>query len=376
MLHSPFHTFHVDQGGQFVEFAGWELPIHYGSIIEEHKRVRRSGGLFDVSHMGRFAIKGRHAAKLLGRVCTRRIGNMKPGQVRYSLICNERGGVLDDVLAYCYDDDRFGLVVNAANREKIWTHVNKVKEDDGLKVTLKDETLKTAMLAVQGPKVMDLIARISSEIPTLKRYRFTEKNLIVIKLMISRTGYTGEDGVEVILPAKSAGMGMKMLLKEAEDAGDLASDFGPCGLGARDTLRLEAGMALYGHELTEDIDPLTAGLNFAIAVHKDEDEIAEPYIGMEAIQRVEREGLKKVLVGLRLDGKRTPRQDMIVRKGDAQVGIVTSGCASPTLGIPIAMAYVGVEHAEHGGTLQVDLGRTTVDAAVCSTQFYKPPKKD
>jgi aminomethyltransferase len=372
---SPFHQFHVDKGAQFVDFAGWEMPIRYTSIIEEHERVRSAGGLFDVSHMGRFAFKGRDARKLLGRVCTRRVGDMVEGQVRYSLICNERGGALDDVLVYCYDDDRFSLVVNAANREKIWNHISKVRELEGLKSDMKDQTLDTGMLAVQGPKVMDFIGRISDEVPGLKKYRFTEKNLLIMKIMVSRTGYTGEDGVEIVLPAKHAAKAVAMLEKEAKEAGELAADFGPCGLGARDTLRLEAGMPLYGHELNEETDPLTAGLAFAVAVHKDEDETPEPYIGMEAIQKVEAEGPSRILVGLRLDGKRTPRQGMAVKRGDEVVGEVTSGCASPTLGMPIAMAYVSPDASEHGGTLQVDLGRAAVDAEVGSPMFYKAKRK-
>ncbi len=372
MQRSPFHKFHVDQGAKFVDFAGWEMPINYGSIIDEHKRVRQAGGLFDVSHMGRFSLKGRDACKLLSRVCTRKINSMKPGMVRYSLMCNERGGVHDDVLVYCYDEDRYGLVVNASKPIRGVDHHERVIAAEGLKLKLKDQTLETAMLAVQGPKVMELIGRVSEEIPGLKRYRFTEKNLVVFKIMVSRTGYTGEDGVEIILPAKMAGQASSMLLKEAEDAGELAEEFGPCGLGARDTLRLEAGMPLYGHELTEDFDPLSAGLNFAVAVNKGDS--GEPYIGMEALKKIAAEGPKRKLVGLRLEGKRTPRQGMEVMQGDAVVGVVTSGCASPMLEMPIAMAYVDAAVAEAEGTVQVDLGRATADAAVGSPVFYSPTK--
>ena len=373
MQRSPFHKFHVENGARFVDFAGWEMPISYGSIIEEHNRVRHAGGLFDVSHMGRFIFKGRDACRLLGRACTRKIGSMKPGMVRYSLICNERGGVRDDVLVYCYDDDHYGLVVNAANREKIWQHLSEIVSAENMKVKMKDTTFDTAMLAVQGPKVMELVARVSDEIPALKRYRFTEKNLMLFKIVVSRTGYTGEDGVEIILPAKMANQASSMLMKEAKDAGELAAEFGPCGLGARDTLRLEAGMPLYGHELNEDIDPLSAGLNFAVAVNKDE--AGEPYIGMEAMKKIAAEGPKRRLVGLKLQGRRTPRQGMPVRKGDEVVGEVTSGCSSPVLGIPIAMAYVEAELAEPGNALLVDMGRAIADAETCSPQFYKPEKK-
>ncbi len=375
MLKTPLHQFHLDHGAKMVDFAGWEMPLVYkGGIQEEHRQVRTSGGIFDVSHMGRLWIKGRHARRWLERACTRRIHDMQHKQCRYSLMCNERGGVRDDVLVYRLDDDEFMVVCNASNRDKIVTHLQEIKGD--LNASLDDRTLKTAMIAVQGPKVMDVFAKFSKEIPTLKRYRFTEKNFLVMKVLVSRTGYTGEDGVEVILPGAMVGVALKMVLKDI-DMTDAQAVVKPAGLGARDTLRLEAGMPLYGHELGEETNALSCGIDFAINLDKDQDELGEKYIGCEALQRTGAEGgPKQLVVGLDVDGKRTPRQGMIVRRGDKPVGVITSGCMSPTLERPIAIALVDRDAASTGTALRVDTGRDAhLDAATRPLPFYKPAAK-
>ncbi|MBC24462.1 MAG: glycine cleavage system protein T [Phycisphaerae bacterium] len=365
LLKTPFNAFHVEHGAKMVPYAGWSMPIHYGSIIDEHNQVRSSGGFFDVSHMGRLRITGRHARKFLDTVCTRQVLGMQKGQCRYSLICNEQGGCLDDVLVYCFDDDDFMVVCNGANRAKIVAHFEASRGD--LVFKFKDVTESTAMCAIQGPRVMDVIGGLSREIPTLKKYRFTEKNLIITKLLVSRTGYTGEDGVEVIIDAKMASMAMKMLLKEGTEATELIK---PAGLGARDSLRLEAGMPLYGHELTEQIDPLSAGLNFAVKLDKgQDDERTGSFIGQAALQQIAENGPPRRLVGLSCDGRRSPRQDMKVLDGQDEIGFVTSGCLSPTLGHPIAMAYVLPDRAEPGTTLVVDAGRDTIEATVTKLPF-------
>ena len=369
LLRTPFYNFHVEHGGKMVDFAGWEMPLHYGSIIEEHHQVRRSGGLFDVSHMGRLRFSGRDARKFLDHVCTRQIIDMPAGSARYSLVCNTSGGCRDDVLVYRIDEAEFIVVCNASNRLKLIAHFEQVKVAAGLVFKMIDETVSTAMVAVQGPKVIEMISNFSSEIPTLKRYRFTVKNLIFAKILISRTGYTGEDGVEAILPARFANQAISML---ASNVNEQNAPVKPAGLGARDSLRLEAAMALYGHEITEDFDPLSAGLNFAIKLDKGDDnpEIGR-FIGQDALQKIAREGLKRKLVGLKLDGKRSARQHMKVLRNGKEIGEITSGCLSPTLGFPIAMAYVDVAHSEGGTAVQVDLGKGPVEAQVVSLPFYK-----
>lgn len=374
MLKTPLNKLHHQHGGKMVEYAGWDMPISYGSVQQEHVQVRTSGGMFDVSHMGRLKITGRHARRLLGRVCTRRISDMQQGQCRYGLVCNEQGGVKDDVLVYRMDDTEFLMVVNAANREKIVEHLGQVVAAEELVVKMDDQTTKTAMVAIQGPKVMDLVSRVSSEVPTLKRYRFTIKNLLIAKLLVSRTGYTGEDGVEVILPASIVDMALKLLLKDV-DLDAEQSDMKLIGLGARDTLRLEAGMPLYGHELGEDINALSSGVGFAIKLDKDEGDMPEPFIGQEALKKTMAEGgPARTLAAFVVDGKRTPRQGMIVKAGGKEIGTITSGCMSPTLGVPIAMGIIDKGVNVAGTKVAIDTGKVELDAEVRANPLYKKPK--
>jgi aminomethyltransferase len=373
LMTTAFHQFHLDHGAKMVDFTGWHMPLHYGSIIDEHKQVRQSGGIFDVSHMGRFVFSGRDARAFLDMVCTRQIWGMKPGQARYSIICNERGGCRDDVLVYCMGEDDYRMVCNAANREKLIAHFEQVKGEKVFK--FEDITFKSAMVAVQGPKVIELIGKYSSEVPQLKRYRHMTMNVLGMKVMIARTGYTGEDGVEIIFRTDNpvTKIAMKTLLKDLTAVDDVVK---PAGLGARDSLRLEAAMALYGHEISEELDPVSAGLNFAIKLNKSEDPEKSPaevgrFIGQEALQQIATDGPVRTLVGLELDTRRAARQEMKLRTGDEEIGFVTSGCVSPTLGKSIAMGYVAAPHAEDGKTVQVDLGRQTVDATIVPLPFYK-----
>jgi aminomethyltransferase len=372
LLKTPFYNWNKDHGAKFVDFAGWEMPISYGSIIQEHNQVRTAGGMFDVSHMGRIKISGRHARRLVDRITTRKIADMAEKSVRYSLVCNERGGVMDDILVYRFADYWY-LVVNASNREKILAHLK--KQSEGMVVKIDDETLSTAMVAIQGPGVIEHIGKMSKEVPTLKRYTFAIKNVLVMKLVVSRTGYTGEDGVEVILPASVASMALKLLVKEksATDPGAVNVTL-PVGLGARDTLRMEAGMPLYGHELGEEINPYEANLGWAVSLDKDQVENGEKFIGQDALREISAKGPAKKLVGLKLDGKRTARQGMTVYKADKAVGIVTSGCLSPTLGYPIAMAMVESQSLAENDPARIDLGSAQAEAVVVPLPFYKRAK--
>ncbi len=343
------------------------MPLLYTSIIEEHQQVRRSGGFFDVSHMGRIRFTGRHARRFLDRVCTRQVFGMENGQCRYSLVCNERGGVRDDVIVYRFDDDEYLMVCNAANRAKLLEHFAAVRGD--LVFRIEDQTTDTAMLAIQGPRVMEIISKLSREVPTLRRYRFVEKNLLVLKMIVSRTGYTGEDGVEIIIGRRMVGLARTMLLR---DVGSTEAIVKPIGLGARDTLRLEAGMPLYGHELDETTDPLSAGLAFAVTLSKGEDdERIGGFVGQDALRSIAAAGPPRRLVGLLLDGRRSPRQGMEVRDGGRTVGVVTSGCLSPTLDRPIAMALVEPGAASVGQALAVDIKGSLEPATVAALPFLK-----
>ncbi|MEX0875892.1 MAG: glycine cleavage system aminomethyltransferase GcvT [Phycisphaerales bacterium] len=369
---SPLQKYHQEYNAQMVEYAGWEMPIKYDtSIRDEHIQTRTSGGIFDVSHMGRLSFKGKDAVRLLEHTCSRKIGSMQEGQCRYGLICNEQGGVKDDVIVNRMGEKELLVVVNASNREKIIAHMESVIAARGFDVNMEDRTEKTAMIAIQGPKVMDLIGKVSSEIPQLKRYRFLVKNLMIIKLIVARTGYTGEDGVEVIMPASAVGMALKMLTKEVSQDGaeDLLK---PCGLGARDTLRLEAGMPLYGHELGEEINALSCGIDFAIALDKSAETEGETFIGQEALIKTrDGGGPDRKLVGIEIGSKRTARQGMDILIDGEKSGVVTSGCASPTLGKSIAMGFVPAGRSEVGTKLAIDAGRSQLDAVIVPMPFYK-----
>ncbi len=362
LKHTPFHDFHVQQGAKLVDFAGWEMPLLYRSILDEHEQTRKSGSIFDVSHMGRLHFSGKDAVTFLNKVLTRNISEQKAGQSRYSLVCNESGGVMDDVII-SRDVKNWILVCNASNREKLVKHFTKVRHDLDLDFDMSDQTEGTAMVALQGPKVIERVAGVLPvDIKALKRYQFESGSYMgMLKFTIFRSGYTGEDGVEVIIPAKIAGMAIKLIAGKTDKPD---ATIKPAGLGARDTLRLEAGMPLYGHELTQTIDPLSAGLGWAVDLNKD-------FIGVEPLRKIQADGPKRRLVGLELEGQRIARQGTPVLLNGQPIGEVTSGTMSPTLQKSIAMAYVDAAHATEGTTLAADLKGTQVPAKVVKLPFYK-----
>ena len=371
MKRTAFYNYHQEHGAKFVDFAGWEMPIHYGSIIDEHSQCRNSGAVFDVSHMGRLRVSGRHARKFLETLLTRKVSDMVEGQARYSLICNEAGGVIDDILVYRFPDDWL-MVVNASNREKVLAHMNAVVEQFDYTVKIEDTTESTAMIAVQGPKVMEKIGGFSKTVPTMKNYHFTEKNLMILKMIISRTGYTGEDGVEVILGAKMAPMAIKLLLKDKGEG-----TVKPAGLGARDTLRIEAGMPLYGHELDEETDPLSAGLKFAVSLNKDKVEEGPSiprFVGQDALEKIAADGPPKQLIGLKIDSKRTPRQGCEIHANGGQIGTVTSGCTSPHSACPSPWPTSAPEVPTRVTRSLLKSAAAECEAVVCKLPFYKRPK--
>jgi aminomethyltransferase len=360
---TPFHAAHVKLGARMVDFAGWEMPLLYTSIIEEHNHTRASASLFDVSHMGRLRITGKRAVEFLDKVCTRNIAKTVVGQCAYSLVCNSSGGVLDDIIVSRFDKN-FLVVCNASNREKIiaW-FTEHAKTFD---VTIEDETFSSAMVAVQGPKAVELLDNVLPDpVSGIKRYHFQSmRMMMVIKFDVFRTGYTGEDGAELICGNTAASMAQNYLMKKPTETDILR----PAGLGARDTLRMEAGMPLYGHELAEDSDPLSAGLDFAVDLTKD-------FIGVEPLRKIKSEGLTKKLVGLFLDSPRCARQGMTVHSGTDTIGAVTSATLSPTLKKSIAMAYIKPTLATPGTKVHVALKTETVEATVTPLPFYKKPKK-
>jgi len=362
---TPFYDFHLKSGARMVEFAGWEMPIVYRSILDEHEQTRKSGSIFDVSHMGRVHFTGKDAAAFLNKVCTRNFADQKVGQSRYSLICNDSGGVLDDVIV-SRDSKYWLMVCNASNREKLLKYFHDVRHDSGLDFDMADNTESTAMVAIQGPKVIDRLAEhLPVDLKGMKRYHFETGSVMgLIKFHVFRSGYTGEDGVEIILSAKVAPMAMKMLGGKTDKPD---ATLKPAGLGARDTLRLEASMPLYGHELLETLDPISAGLGWAVDLTKD-------FVGVEKLREIAQAGPKRKLIGLELEGKRIARQGSPILRDGNVVGEVTSGTLSPTLGKSIAMGYVDADLAADGTELTVDLKGTPNAAKVVKMPFYKRAK--
>lgn len=340
-----------------VDFAGTDLPVQFTSIVQEHQAVRTSVGWFDVSHMGRFLFNGPQSGAWLERVVSCRVANLPVGKVRYGLVCQEDGGVLDDVLVYNLGGNPadWGLVVNASNRARIKNWL--MEHGQGLDAKLTDETDKTAMVAVQGPKAMALASGLFPDDPNLlPNYGCMTTTLKGHKVLVSRTGYTGEDGFEVILPADQGIPLIEQLVSQGVT---------PCGLGARDTLRLEAGMPLYGHELSEKIDPFQAGLGRSVDLDK-------AFIGREALaQRKDRKDLP-VRVGIVGSGKRAAREkDAVVGLEAQELGIVTSGTVSPTRGEPVAMAYLKPDLAVPGTPVQVLVRGRAEPFVVTRLPFYK-----
>ncbi|MFO0926185.1 MAG: glycine cleavage system aminomethyltransferase GcvT [Gemmataceae bacterium] len=337
---TSLHEWHQSHQATMVDFAGWLMPIRYSNITDEHRAVRTTCGLFDVSHMARLSFAGSAALDLLQHVWTNNAATMKDGQVRYGLLCNDQGGIRDDVLVYRWPDG-WAMVVNASNRAKIvpWLEAH-IQDRD---VTVRDQTESTAMLAVQGPQAVAICRDLFADDPSALRYYFGMPTTFRgEKCLVSRTGYTGEDGLEIALPAALG----PALADELVSRGAV-----PCGLGARDTLRLEAAMPLYGHELTEETDPLQAGLGWAVKLDKGD------FVGKTALLERQRDTARPVRVGLEIDGKRAAREGAAVLTGDTPIGRVTSGTITPTLNRPIAMAYVQPAASAPGTAVAVEVGK-------------------
>ncbi|MBI2827377.1 MAG: glycine cleavage system aminomethyltransferase GcvT [Planctomycetia bacterium] len=361
---TPLSDWHASHGGRMVDFAGWSMPVQYRSIVVEHTATRTSAGLFDISHMGRLRFDGAGAPAFLDALVTRRVADQKIGAVRYALVTNDQGGILDDVLVYHLTDAGGGsywlLVVNASNRAKIvdWIEPRLAAATD---VAMLDVTVDWAMIAVQGPQALALVQPlVDVPIDRLKYYHATEARIAGHGGVVSRTGYTGEDGCELILGARA----VEEVWQSLVDAGAT-----PAGLGARDTLRLEAGMPLYGHELTESIDPLAAGLDFAVDLE------GRSFPGRDPIAARAKDAARPRRVGLRLAGKRVPREGFAIVADGRAIGEVTSGTFSPSLEAPIAMGYVERAFAAPGTELSIDIRGRAEPAQVVALPFYRRQKK-
>ena len=347
-----------------VDFAGWSMPVQYGSIVEEHHQTRNAFGLFDVSHMGRLYFSGANVGPYLDSLTTRRVDGIEPGKIRYSLMTNESGGILDDVLVYrlqgAEGEPFYMMVVNASNREKIVQHLKSNHPMVG-GLGIDDRTESTAMIAVQGPKANAAGTKIASLNPdTLGYYTGAVAKIGDADVIVSRTGYTGEDGCELIVPAENAVAIWEQLMELAGPVGGGAS-----GLASRDTLRLEAAMPLYGHELNENINAAQTDLKFAINV-KDRE-----FLGRDAILAARKDESLRVRVGFVLEGKRAAREDCAVLIDGEVVGEVTSGTFAPTVQKSISMGYIDQKYCEVGTKVQFDIRGKTHEGEVVALPFYK-----
>jgi aminomethyltransferase len=352
---TPLRDFHAAHGARLVDFAGWEMPVQYRSILEEHKAVRRTAGLFDVSHMGEVDVRGPEAGKFLNHLVTNDVAKLFPGRVLYSPMCYPVGGVVDDLLVYMRGMDDYFLCINAGNVDKDLDWIR--EEASKFSVTITDRSADYALLAVQGPKAAEIVQSLTgAKLGLVKYYHFTEATVAGVHCMVSRTGYTGEDGFELYHAAGDAETLAKALLEAGTPHGmELA------GLGARDSLRLEAGYPLYGHELTAEISPLTAGLGWTVKLDKG------PFIGHDALAAEKRNGSAKKVVYFKTGDRRIVRADTPVLGPDgAVVGRVLSGTLSPMLNEAIGSALVPTTVATQ--PLAVDIRGTKLNL-----QLTKPP---
>lgn len=354
---TPLYDVHVAEGGKIVPFAGYLLPVQYGTgVIREHMAVREAAGLFDVSHMGEILFTGPTALETLNHLLTNDFTGMPVGKVRYSVMCNEHGGTIDDLVIYKFGEEEYLAVVNAANRHKDFAHMA-ANVLPGTKA--EDISDRVAQLALQGPAAPAIMKKLVAEDKLPQKYYTAVRDVDVngMTCMISRTGYTGELGYEIYTAPENAVSLWKTLREAGEEYGLI-----PCGLGARDTLRLEAAMPLYGHEMDETITPLEAGLDFGVKLNKSE------FIGRDAL--VAAGAPKRVRVGLEITGRGIAREHQPVFEGDVQIGMTTSGTHCPAMGKALAMALVSVEHSAPGTRVDVDIRGRRVSAVIVPLPFY------
>ena len=365
-LRTSLYSAHLALGARTVPFGGWDMPVQYSSILAEVKAVRTSMGLFDVSHMGRLYISGPRATEFLDWVLTGSAESLPVGRARYCMICNEAGGVIDDTIFYRLAEDRYLLIPNAGNRSAVVAWFQRWStEKFPVGCDVDDRTEATALIAFQGPgtpEVMDRLCILQNGGPpsSLRAFAWGEGTMNGSAIFLGRTGYTGEDGFEIVIPSEEAESAWKAFL----DQGAL-----PCGLGARDVLRLEAGLPLHGHEIDEQTSPIEAGLERFVRFDKE-------FVGSRVLQQQQQQGTQHRLVGLKLPGRSAPRQGYQILDNGREIGRTTSGSYSPTLDTSIAMGYVLVRYAADGGAVEVDIRGRIAQAEVVPLPFYSRRKRE
>ena len=361
---TPMHDEHVKLGAQMVPFAGWHMPVKYTGIVDEHKAVREACGLFDVSHMGRLQLDGEHAVAVVDYLVTNDIKKLGSHHAAYTCCCNEKGTILDDLIVYKVSDERVYVVCNASNRDKIIPHFKKACEHH---CEFQDRSDATALLALQGPKSFDLLAKLGDSGPKLRELKsfdfsdFDATKLAGTPCAVARTGYTAEDGVEIFVPANDAANLWRKILDAGKDLG-----VKPIGLGARDTLRLEGRLSLYGNDIDETTNPIEAGLGWVVKMDKGD------FVGRAALEAVKSKPLPRKLVGFEMTGRGIARHGYPLRDLEGkEVGICTSGAPSPTLTKNIGLGYLPTAMTEIGTKFLVDCRGKNVEAVVVKTPFYK-----
>ncbi|WP_029254026.1 glycine cleavage system aminomethyltransferase GcvT [Paraoerskovia marina] len=371
---SPLHEQHVALGAALTGFGGWQMPLRYDSDIAEHRAVREAAGLFDLSHMGEIEVSGPQAAAALDYALVGNLSAVKTGRARYTMICAEDGSVLDDLVVYRLDNDHFVVVANASNVEVVLTALTERVE--GFDAVVVDRSEETALVAVQGPRAEEIVTSITAaaDVPTVREmpyYASARATVAGATVLLARTGYTGEDGFELFVPVEQAAEVWAALLEAGQPFGLV-----PAGLSARDSLRLEAGMPLYGHELDTTTTPYEAGLGRVVKLEKTDDAGAPlPFVGRAALESRRQSAPARVLVGLRGTARRPARAgyDVVLPGAGTVIGSVTSGAPSPTLGHPIAMAYVTPEFSAEGTELAVDVRGRQEPFVVAPLRAYVRP---
>jgi aminomethyltransferase len=360
---TPLNEVHRALGGKMVDFGGWDMPVQYSAgVIAEHLATRERAGLFDVSHMGEIWVEGDDAIAFVNRLTTNDVTKLVDGQAHYSALTNERGGVVDDLLVYRFDVDKLLLVVNASTTDKDWDWITSHKGDEN--ITLTNASADYCQIAVQGPRAVEIAQQLTEvDLSEIKYYHFTVDVFDGVDAIISRTGYTGEDGFEIYANKDHAVALWNRFLEIGAEHGIL-----PCGLAARNTLRLESAMSLYGHELGDDISPLEANLGWICKLNKGE------FIGREAMAKLKEDGLERKLVGFEMVDKGIARDEFDVYVGDEKVGIVTSASPAPFLKKNIGLAFVPVEFAKTGQEITIDVRGKKLAAVIVPTPFYKREK--
>lgn len=359
-MKTPLYEKHVELGGNVVDYAGWMLPVEYTGLKDEHNAVRERAGMFDVSHMGEIWVEGKEAEKFVNYLMTNNIINQEDNQIQYTFMCYEDGGVVDDLLVYKYNNEKYYLVVNAANVDKDFDWIKEQSKDFDVKVT--NVSNEVGEVAVQGPKAQEVVQKLTDlDLGTIKFFYFKDDVEIAgVKCMISRTGYTGEDGFEIYTTNEGIVKVWDAVMEAGKDV-----DLKPCGLGCRDTLRFEASLPLYGHEISKELNPVESGFKYFVDRKSDND-----YIGRDALLKIA-EDPKKVLVGFELVGRGIPREEYKIEKDGKEIGHVTTGYLSPTLGTRIGNALIDIEYKGIGNTFDVIVRNKPVEAKIISKKFLE-----